>query len=118
MTNSPDFRKPWTSGARGYHEADTFAAAKEGFKRHRQGKIFHMTNSGEAGQRPCVSCGIKLADPYPVNTHNDKGETKVDEYSTWHYVVAGKRVVGGQHYICSWGTLLQSIFDLADAGRI
>jgi hypothetical protein len=105
----PAFRKPWENGARGYAEADTFAAAIEGYKRVRTVKMFHMTNSGEAGNQKCITCNRKLSDP----AH---GTFKRDEFSTWEYHPKFKKVGNGQHYICSWTTLFNEIFRQADEG--
>jgi hypothetical protein len=110
----PGFRPRWTDGAYGYAEADTFAAAKAGFKRARRSKMFHMTNTGEAGKVNCVTCGMPLAGPYPVNVGTSLLTTKTDEHSTWNYDPARKAVVGGQHYGCSWSTLLTAIANLRE----
>ena len=103
------YRNPWTQGAHAYPEADTFAAAKEGMKRKRKPVMFHMPNTGEAGDQPCITCGAKLRDlpdteKAPFETTG--GTHKADKWSTWHYDPKSKKVVGGQHYGCSWGTLL------------
>ena len=117
------FRLPWTEGARAYPEADTFAAAREGFKRRRKSVMFHMPNSGEAGTRTCVTCGGSLAEPalafkrdLPNDTHLESPAGKSpDKWSTWYYDPARKAVVGGQHYICSWSMLLGHISSLREA---
>lgn len=113
----PAFRKPWNNGAHAYTEADTFAAAQEGFKRVRKSQLFHMDNRGEAGDRACVSCGEKLRD---VNAservgviHSSTGAPKSpDKWSTWRFDPRTKQIYGGQHYSCSWGTLLADIAQL------
>ena len=105
----PAFRKPWEHGARAYHEADTFEAALAGFKRARTSKMFLMPNSGEAGQKRCASCALRLGGPIP-------GQEKIDQFSTWVYDPKRKAVVGGQHYVCSWGSLINEAFDQADRG--
>ena len=108
----PAFRKPWTSGASGYHEADTFAAAKEGFRRVRTSKIFHMPAGTEADEQLCVVCSCRLGGPA-----EGKG-TKLDNNSTWTYSPQHKSVGNGMHYVCSWSNLFSRIFQLHDEGKI
>jgi len=127
MTNTkvkPAFRKPWEHGAYAYHEADTFAAALEGFRLRRKGEMFHMTNSGEAGRQLCVVCDRRLDETYPTNPGEAPG-TKIDEHSTWTLRVSKDRngktirqIGNGMHYGCSWSNLFNRIFKLADEGRI
>jgi len=109
-TTTTGFRKPWTKGAKAYHEADTFAALAEGARRMRKTFMLHMPNDGEAGTKPCASCGVALKDAYAVNP----GEmpTKVDKQSTWTYNPR-TRAAYGMHYYCSWGALMQRISDLS-----
>lgn len=99
----PAFRKPWTHGAKAYPEADTFEALKESMKRKRKPYLVHMTNAGEAGEKPCASCGVPLREPYQVDP--DSPKTRVDDNSTWHVDPRSKRAYG-QHYYCSWGSLM------------
>lgn len=108
----PAFRKPWTHGAKAYYQADTFAALEEGARRKRKTFTLHMPNDGEAGDRPCASCGIALRDAYAVNP--GEALTKVDTESTWTYNPR-TRTAYGMHYYCSWGALLQRVIDL---GRV
>lgn len=104
------FRSPWTAGARAYYEADTFEAAREGFKRKRKSIMFHMTNTGEAGDQTCIVCGALLRDAEDRTKTNVTGGTATpDRWSTWHYVPATKSIVGGMHYGCSWSVLLTAI---------
>lgn len=104
------FRNPWEGGAKAYPEADTFSAAKEGFRRKRKGIMFHMPNSGEAGKLPCTVCGVLLKDPYDVNGHTPSmAHSKTDTNSTWNYDPKTKKVYGGRHYYCSWVVLLTAI---------
>lgn len=122
---TPEFRLPWTNGARAYPEADTFAAALDGFKRRRKGVMFDMKNSGEAGKRSCVVCSGRL-DEVPVPTTITVGRTSIetgttsgatptpDKWSTWDYDAKGKRVGNGRHYTCSWSALMLSIFTTYD----
>lgn len=123
-TRIPGFRAPWQDGARAYPEADTFAAALTGFKRKRKGVIFHMTNTGEAGDRMCVVCSGTLREA-PVQKKISQGRTtihtgttvtdvKPDRWSTWDYDAAGKRVGNGRHYTCSWSALMLQIFTTYD----
>lgn len=108
-TTRPGFRKPWTTGAKAYHEADTFAALAEGARRMRKTFMLHMPNDGEAGDRPCAACGIALKDAYAVN--DGEAPSKVDTYSTWTYNPR-TRSAYGMHYYCSWGALMQRVLDL------
>ena len=113
--NRPAFRKPWTHGAAGYFEADTFDALREGMKRMRKTHIVKMPNTGEAGLVPCASCGISLREKYAVN--EGESPSRVDEWSTWHWLPS-KKAAYGQHYYCSWGALINRLFDLADRGLL
>lgn len=113
--NRPAFRKPWTHGARAYMEADTFEALHEGMKRMRKSHLVHMPNTGEAGLVPCVTCGVGLGSMYAVNEGSEP--TAIDEWSTWTWLPKRKAAYG-QHYYCSWGTLMQDLFDLADRGLL
>jgi hypothetical protein len=114
------FRLPWTEGAYAYPEADTFAAAKEGFKRRRKSVVFHMPNTGEAGNEECVVChgtlkepALALSKPMPNNVRVEhSAATTPDKWSTWYYDPQRKAVVGGRHYICSWSFLLGTISSL------
>lgn len=113
-TERPAFRAPWTAGAAAYPEADTFAAAREGFKRKRKSVMFHMTNEGEAGDQPCAYCGGLLREPaLAAEKDHGKGVTsvspaaaKADRHSTWTYYPDVKRFGRGNHYVCSWSSLL------------
>lgn len=115
MTERPAFRKPWTHGARAYFEADTFDALREGMKRMRKSHMVHMPNAGEAGDMPCATCGALLKEPYAVN--QGEAPSKTDEWSTWTWLPKRKAAYG-QHYYCSWATLMQDLFDLADRGAL
>ena len=105
VVDKPAFRLPWHDGAKAYPEADTFAAAKEGLKRRRKSLIFHMTNTGEAGNSTCVVCARLLSEPA-------EGSTKIDPWSTWDYSPATKNVRNGRHYICSWGSLMNALLKI------
>jgi hypothetical protein len=120
------FRKPWENGAKAYPEADTFADALEGFKRRRKSVMFHMPNTGEAGEKICVVCNGRLAD-LPLEGEIKSGRTTVytggtrtpDRWSTWDYSPKHKSVGNGRHYTCSWAALMLNIFVTYDslAGR-
>lgn len=111
--NRPAFRKPWTHGARAYFEADTFDALREGMKRMRTSKLVHMSNDGEAGDALCASCGIALREPVT----DAVGNRKADRYSVWTWIPARKAAYG-QHYLCSWDSLMRDLFTLADRGLL
>lgn len=118
------FRKPWENGAYGYPEADTFADALEGFKRRRKSVMFHMPNTGEAGDHKCVVCGGTLRD-LPLDREISHGRTTVytggahkpDRWSTWDYSPSRKSVGNGRHYTCSWSALMLQIFVTYDASK-
>lgn len=105
------FRKPWTNGAYAYPVADTFADLREGMKRKRKEQWVKMPNTGEAGDKPCSICGIKLRDPYPQNAGTPMEFYKADDQSTWVYTPRTKSVVG-VHYGCSWNALLSAIVQI------
>ena len=108
----PGYRKPWTFGAYAYPEADTFADLQQSMYRRRKSYMINMPNDGEAGQHPCASCGVALGAPHVVNEHTPSlMHTTVDKFSTWH-VDPKSKTAYGQHYYCSWGTLLTQIFAL------
>lgn len=113
----PAFRKPWTHGARAYFEADTFDALREGMKRMRTSKLVHMPNDGEAGLVPCATCGVALGAPYEINQGTGFENLHTDKWSTWTWLPKRKAAYG-QHYYCSWATLMQDLFDLADRGLL
>ena len=115
MNNRPAFRSPWTHGAKAYPEADTFEALREGMKRKRKTHLVHMPNDGEAGLKPCAHCGTLLGEPYAVNQGEEPSQT--DKWSTWTWLPKHKAAYG-QHYYCSWATLMSDLFDAADRGAI
>lgn len=93
------FRKPWTDGARAYHEADTVEAAIEGFKRVRTVKDFILTNGG-AADLTCAGCGEGFDG---------------DAYAEYH--PRTKTVTDVRHYVCRWTDTLQRVEDLGRAMR-
>ena len=115
-----DFASPWSSGegfrAYAYPTARTFAAALEGFKGKRKSVMFHMLNTGEAGEHEWEACGGKLNEPARAfradmgnNTRVESpASDKTDNCSTWYYI-PGKGIAGGMHYVCSWSNLLGRI---------
>jgi hypothetical protein len=119
----PAFRLPWTHGVAAYPEADTFEAAKDGFKRRRKSVIFHMPNTGEAGAQTCAFCTGILREPALAATRDmgngvrseSPASSTPDRFSTWTYVPRLKGIVGGMHYVCSWSNLLGGIY--AEARR-
>lgn len=108
----PTFRAPWTGGAAAYFEADSFAAALEGFKRKRKALLFHMDNRGEAGDLDCDRCGHILRGPAEGNR-----EFRPTNSSSWYYDPKTKSVLGGVHYECSWSRIFDSILKLRVAAR-
>ncbi len=120
------FASPWVTKphvrARAYPVALNFSDALKGFKGKRKSVMFHMANRGEAGKQKCLFCGGRLDKPAKAVSkdmgHGVRSEqaaaTKPDEHSTWHYV-PGVGVVGGMHYLCSWGNLLGRVHV---AGRV
>ncbi len=92
------FRKPWTGGARAYHEADTLADALEGFKRVRTTKHFILT--GTTDDPPCVGCGAPLSED-PANLASYRGNRCI-------YYPRSKSIEAS-HYVCAWGSTLTAI---------
>lgn len=115
LKNRPGYRKPWTHGVAAYTEADTFEDLVAGAKGTRKEIMLHMPNGGPAGEKKCAGCGELLKDPYHVNPGDDK--TRVDTYSTWHYSNKTKKAYG-MHYYCSWGALMDRLFEMHDLGLI
>lgn len=101
-SSKPAFRTPWSHGARAYYEADTFQGALEGFKRKRKPLIFHMTNTGEAGDHDCAHCGNSLREAAVDST-------SISKHSTWTYDPKSKSIGGGVHYVCSWSQLFSDL---------
>ncbi len=108
----PAFRAPWTGGAAAYFEADSFAAALEGFRRKRKALLFHMDNRGEAGDLDCARCGHILR-----GSAEGKLDIRPTNSSSWHYDPKTKTIVGGVHYECSWSNIFESILKLRVAAR-
>ncbi len=117
-TTRPAFRAPWSYGAAAYFEADTFDAAREGFKRKRKGLMFHMpAQADDVRDVECAYCHGPLGEParaaskdHGNNTRSEQSAaTRVDKWSTFYYVPADKSIRGGVHYQCSWSNLLGAI---------
>lgn len=96
------FRKPWEDGARGYHEADSTAAAKEGFKRVRTDKDFILTDHALAQE--VVHCA-RCTDRVLVGQPNR---------ATYH---AATKTVSVRHYVCGWGDTLDAVEEIARETR-
>lgn len=94
----PGFRKPWSEGARAYHEADTLADALEGFKRARTVKSFILT--GTTDDPPCAGCGAPLSDD-PARLAGYRGNR-----CTYHPRTRG---IEARHYTCAWGSTLEAV---------
>lgn len=109
------FASPWDRSKEGfrsfaYPTATNFADALEGFKGKRKQVMFHMTNSGEAGEIECSRCGVKLNQPA-----EGMGD-KVDKNSTWFFVPK-QGIGGGQHYACSWSSIFDRVLKIQIALR-
>jgi len=105
-------RPDGTVGYSGYDHADSIAAAIEAYRRTRTTKYFILTDGSPDLAKLRCSCGALLSKPAP-DGRPDPGNrcqfTKRD----------GKPFVIAQHYICSWGTLLEATSSsntLAEAG--
>lgn len=92
------FRKPWTGGAKAYHEADTLADALEGFRRARTVKHFILT--GTTDDPPCAGCGRPLSD--------DPAEIESYRGNRCEYLPRTKEIVA-YHYVCGWDATLTAI---------
>lgn len=99
----PAYRNPWSHGAHAYPQADTFEALREGVKRKRKTLIVHMPLGSEAGNVPCVTCGVNLGEKCPSSKLD-----KLDPYSVWTVNPRAKTAYG-QHYYCSWSSLFEQI---------
>ena len=104
----PGYRGPWQHGAKGYPEADSIEALRDGAKRKRNTFIVHLNHDG-FGDLPCASCGIALRDIYAANPGGPLA--KQDKWGTGTYFPKRKRLVV-QHYYCSWQTLMSQVLRL------
>lgn len=100
-TRAAGFRKPWTDGAKAYHEADTIADAIAGFRRVRTVKHFILT--GTTDDPICSGCGETLS--------NDPAESENYRGNRCEYDPRTKSVVAF-HYTCGWGRTLTAIANL------
>ena len=95
-------RPDGTVGFSGYDHADTIADVVAAYKRTRTTKYFILTDgSADLATLRCT-CGALLSEADPngkVGAGNRCQFTKRD----------GKPFVMGQHYSCSWGTLLGAL---------
>ena len=97
----------------GYDHADTIADAVEAYKRTRMVKYFILTDGSPDLATIRCSCGNLLSETV-------RGDTKADPGNRCMFRKrAGKPEILGQHYACSWGTLLGAIgtsSSVAEAG--
>lgn len=106
-------RPDGTVGYSGYDHADSIAAAVAAYKRTRTTKYFILTDDSPDLAKVRCTCGALLSEPDPdgkVAGGNRCQYTKRD----------GVAFILGQHYVCSWGTLLSAIgtsSTMAEAGR-
>ena len=90
----------------GYDHADTLAAAVQAYKRVRSRQYFILTDGSPDLAELTCTCGHTL----------DEGDGNRCQLIKRN----GKFFVLGQHYVCSWGTLLGALgtaSTLAEAGR-
>jgi len=105
-------RADGTTGYSGYDHADTIADAVEAYKRTRTTKYFILVDGSPDLAAIRCSCGALLSEPAP-DGKPDPGNRCMFRKR------AGKPEVLGQHYVCSWGTLLGALgtsTSVAEAG--
>lgn len=86
----------------GYDTADTIADVVEAYKRTRTTKYFILLDGSPDLAGLTCSCGATLDQPAP-DGKPDPGNRCLFRK------VKGNSYVMGQHYVCSWGTLLTAI---------
>jgi hypothetical protein len=95
-----------------YDHADTIADAMEAYKRTRTTQHFILVDgSADLANLRCM-CGALLSEPAPDGKANPGNRCQFAKR-------AGKPFVLGQHYACSWDTLLGAICtssSVAEAG--
>lgn len=99
-------RPDGTVGYSGYDHADTIAAAVQAYKRVRSLQYFILNDGSPDLAEITCTCGLKLSE-------GDGNRCQLRKRD-------GKFYVLGQHYQCSWGTLLTAIGtseSLGEAGR-
>lgn len=102
----PLIRKPWTHGAKAYHEADSLGDIVNGLGRLRRPLtvLIHHSGHGLDGV-PCASCGGDLAGPYG-------DDDRVDSYSMVDVNPRTKQTVA-RHYYCAWGMTMNEVVRLS-----
>lgn len=111
MTERPDFREPWTHGARAYREADTMEALERGMRRKRNIDTVLMPMEA-VGHLDCMYCGGKLGEPYEVN--KGQGDLTTDQTGRVEYHPR-KKEARPYHYYCGWGATMKSVLDYGRA---
>jgi hypothetical protein len=106
-------RPDGTVGYSGYDHADTIAAVVAAYKRTRTTQYFILTDDSPDLANLRCTCGALLSEPAP--------DGKPEPGNRCQFVKRnGRAFVLGQHYICSWGTLLGALCTsgtVAEAGR-
>jgi hypothetical protein len=107
-TTRPAFRKPWTHGAKAYHEADSLAAIRDGLGRLRKPLtvLIHHERGALAGV-PCAACGKALDGPYLDDSDH------VDRYAMVDVDPRSKTYVT-RHYYCAWGAVMNKVMKLRE----
>jgi hypothetical protein len=105
-TKTAGFRKPWTDGAKAYHEADTLDAMWAGIKRMRKPLTVHVSHDALHGV-VCAGCGHDVTGPNP-DGKIDNGHAYVDADPKTRSALA-------YHYVCAWGATMNKVYEL---GRI
>jgi hypothetical protein len=104
-------RPDGTVGFSAYDHADTIADAVTAYRRTRTRKHFILTDGSPDLAKVRCTCGALLTEP------NADGNLDGNRFQFTKR--AGKPFVLGQHYYCSWGTLLGAVVTshtLAEAG--
>lgn len=84
----------------GYDTADTIADVVDAYRRTRTTKHFILLDDSPDLANITCSCGATLAEPDPQGKGGNRCQFRK---------VKGNSYVMGQHYACSWGTLLGAI---------
>jgi hypothetical protein len=108
-------RPDGTVGYSGYDHADTIDDVVIAYKRCRTSKHFILTDDSPDLAKIRCTCGALLSEPDPDGKVGAKAGNRC-QYTKR----SGKVFVLGQHYVCSWGTLLTALgtsSTLAEAGR-
>lgn len=94
--------KPWTSGAKAYHETDNLDTLASDWKRVRT--MQHFIARPEALQRTRTICPCCKKVVKPSDTNRGHYYPKLKGYIV-------------MHYNCAWGALLNQIFVLREIVR-